>query len=88
MFVFEELPQLIVFYADDLDGVGHNEVPTYGYPLAVSEDLRIENIMKLLKEIDDGIGKLIEVAKEAKVYDQTFFLTTTWEVPFGRKKMI
>ncbi len=87
MFVFEELPQLIVFYADDLDGVGHNEVPTYGYPLAVSEDLRIENIMKLLKEIDDGIGKLIEVAKEAKVYDQmTFFLTTDHGmVPFGMK---
>lgn len=84
-FVFETLPQLIIFYADDLDGVGHNEVSKYGYPLALSEQQRLENIHHLLHEMDQRIGKLIEICKEEGIYDKlTFFITTDHGmVPFG-----
>lgn len=82
-----ELPQLIVFYADDLDGVGHNELSKYGYPLAQSEDERMNNIMTLLAEMDQKIGELISICKEVGVYeDMTFFITTDHGmVPFGNE---
>lgn len=84
-FIFNELPKLTIFYADDLDGVGHNEMSKYGYLLATSESMRLENIMILLKEMDDNIGKLIDVCKKNGVYDKlTFFITTDHGmVPFG-----
>ena len=87
-FVFDQLPALIIFYADDLDGVGHNEISKYGYPLANTEKERMENIMQLLEEIDERIGNLIDICKAEGVFnDMTFFITTDHGmVPFGQEK--
>lgn len=75
--IISDLPDLIVFYADDLDGVGHNMVSCYGYPIATNESQRMENVLSLLKEMDDKFGEFIVACKQMDVYkDITFYITT------------
>lgn len=83
---YDKLPTFTAFYADDLDAIGHNESSHYGYKLADSETERMNNVLTLLKDMDDKLGKLISDAKEAGTYDKlTFFLTTDHGMnPFGR----
>lgn len=83
--VVQELPQLIVFYADDLDALGHNEKGYYEYKRALTEEGRMSNVLGKLKEMDQKLGEFIQACKDANVYDQiTFFLTTDHGMtPFG-----
>lgn len=91
-FTFNKMPEFTLIYADDLDAVGHNHVidtgvTGYGYPLAISEDQRRENIQTLLLEMDQKLGEMIEAAKARGIYDDlTFFLTTDHGMsPFGSR---
>lgn len=80
-----ELPRFIVFYADDLDALGHNESEKYGIPRAETEEGRMKNVLTRLKLMDDKLGEFIEACKERGIYDKmTFFLTTDHGMsPFG-----
>ncbi len=82
-----ELPRLTLFYADDLDALGHNFQSYYGYPHAQSEEGRMNNIIALLKDMDQKLGDFLQKAKDAGVYDKlTFFLTTDHGMaPYGLK---
>jgi len=79
------LPQFTALYIDDIDAVGHNEASHYGYQKAVTEEQRIDNVIALLKDLDQKLGAFIEACKAKGVYDQlTFFLTTDHGMtPFG-----
>lgn len=80
-----EVPRFIVFYADDLDALGHNESDKYGVARAETEEGRMQNVLARLKLMDDKLGEFIEACKEAGIYDKmTFFLTTDHGMtPFG-----
>ena len=80
-----ELPRFIVFYADDLDALGHNESSHYGVERATTEAGRMKNVLKRLKEMDDKLGEFVQACKEKGIYDKmTFFLTTDHGMmPFG-----
>lgn len=80
-----ELPRFIMFYADDLDALGHNESPHYGVERATTEAQRMENVLTRLKLMDDKLGEFVEACKEKGIYDKmTFFLTTDHGMtPFG-----
>ena len=80
-----ELPRFIVFYADDLDAIGHNESDHYGVTRAETEEERMQNVLARLKLMDDKLGEFIEACKEKGIYDKmTFFLTTDHGMaPFG-----
>ncbi|MGI6769987.1 MAG: alkaline phosphatase family protein [Bacilli bacterium] len=79
------LPRFTVLYIDDIDAVGHNENSHYGYQKAVTEEQRIDNVIALLKDLDQKLNALIEACKAQGVYDKlTFFLTTDHGMtPFG-----
>ncbi len=83
--VVSELPNLIVFYADDLDAIGHNFEDHYGYHKTDNEEDRMKNVLSLLKQMDQKLGEFIQAAKDAGVYDKiTFFLTTDHGMnPYG-----
>lgn len=80
-----EVPRFIVFYADDLDALGHNESDKYGVARAETEEGRMQNVLARLKLMDDKLGEFIEACKERGIYDKmTFFLTTDHGMsPFG-----
>lgn len=82
--VVSELPRLIVFYADDLDALGHNE-DAYGSRKATTEEGRLENVFNRLKEMDQRLGDFLQACKDEGIYDRmTFFLTTDHGMtPFG-----
>jgi len=84
-----ELPRLTLFYADDLDALGHNFNSYYGYPHAASEAERLNNVITLLKDMDAKLGDFLQKAKDAGVYDKiTFFLTTDHGMqPYGLTDM-
>ena len=74
---YEELPQFIALYCDDLDAIGHNEVSHYGVPLATTETQRRQNIVDRLALLDAKVGELIQACKDAGIYDTTTFILTT-----------
>ncbi|MDD3999812.1 MAG: alkaline phosphatase family protein [Bacilli bacterium] len=82
--IVEELPNLIVYYADDLDTVGHN-LDGYYYERKMTEAERMENVISKLKAMDEKLAEFIQACKDANVYDDiTFFLTTDHGMtPFG-----
>ncbi|WP_265976184.1 alkaline phosphatase family protein, partial [Brucella intermedia] len=61
---------------DDLDGIGHNEVETYGSKLAKTEDERIKNVVDRLELMDKKLGEFIEACKEAGIYEKMSFVLT------------
>jgi predicted AlkP superfamily pyrophosphatase or phosphodiesterase len=80
-----ELPKLTLYYADDLDALGHNFQSYFGYPHAKTEAERMNNIITMLKDMDQKLGDFLQKAKDAGVYDKlTFFLTTDHGMtPYG-----
>lgn len=81
----KDFPHFTMFYIDDLDALGHNEVNNYGMTRASTEVGRMKNILQRLREIDDKMGELVAACKERGIYDKlTFFLTTDHGMtPFG-----
>lgn len=80
-----EIPDLTIFYADDIDAVGHNEADKYTYTRALTEEGRMQNVLHCIKAMDAKLGEFIELAKKQGVYDKlTFFLVTDHGMaPFG-----
>lgn len=72
----DKLPRFISLYMDDLDGVGHNEVETYGLPIAKTEEGRKENILDRLEIMDTKLGEFIQACKDAGIYDKMSFVLT------------
>ncbi len=79
-YVFENIPEFIFFYADDLDALGHNPFYTDYDPMrvkALSEEDRIKSVIERLKEIDKEIGRLIKTLKAKGIYEKTTILITS-----------
>lgn len=70
------IPRLFTIYADDLDAVGHNS-SSYGNSPALSLEGRIDNVINALAKLDAKIGEVVEVYKQAGIYDKTVFAITT-----------
>lgn len=89
-FVFDEMPRFTLIYADDIDGVGHNEKSTYGYPFSNSEQGRIDNVVNSLAGLDEKIGELVQLYKDKGLYEKTVFVITTDHgmSPFGSPSSI
>lgn len=83
----DEFPDLLICYVDDLDGLGHNFVSTYGSKVAETEEERINNVLTTLKEIDQKISEVVEALKRNNLYDKTtIFITTDHGMtPYGLK---
>ena len=75
---FEELPQFIMLYADDLDGLGHNHnAHTYGTPRVYTEEERMDLVLRRLQKLDEKIGEMIEAFENAGLMETTTFILTT-----------
>jgi len=75
--VFDGIPDIMFIYADDLDTVGHNEKPSYGYyegTTASTEEERIERCIEVLIQMDSELARLIETLKDMGIYNQTSFV--------------
>uniref|UniRef100_UPI002629754C alkaline phosphatase family protein n=1 Tax=Clostridium sp. TaxID=1506 RepID=UPI002629754C len=72
----DAVPRFISLYMDDLDGIGHNEVETYGSKLANTENERINNVVDRLELMDKKLGEFIEACKEARIYEKMSFVLT------------
>lgn len=70
-------PKFLSIYCDDLDSIGHNEVPYDTFCVARNEEERIQNAITRLSQIDKKLDEFIQICKKQEVYDEmTFFLTT------------
>lgn len=75
--VFDGIPDIMFIYADDLDTVGHNEKPSYGYydgRIASTEEERIERCIETVIQMDNELARLIETLREIGIYDKTSFV--------------
>lgn len=75
--VFEGIPDIMFIYSDDLDTVGHNEKPSYGYYDSIpadSEEERIERCVEVLIQMDSELARLIDTLKEIGIYEKTSFV--------------
>ncbi len=84
-----KIPKLFTIYVDDLDGIGHNGT-SYGNTPATSLDGRINNVINALAKLDAKIGELVQVYKDAGIYDKTVFAITTDHgmTPYGSYSII
>ena len=69
---FSSLHDMVLFYADDLDGEGHN----YRNHKETEED-RIEGVRKRLDVIDREIGKTLEILEEKGILSRMTILITS-----------
>lgn len=85
----EKIPRLFTVYVDDLDAIGHNG-NSYGNTPALSLEGRKNNVINALAKLDAKIGELVEVYKEAGIYDKTVFAITTDHgmSPYGSYSLI
>ena len=83
--IIDEFPNLLILYIDDLDGLGHNFVSTYGSKVATSEEERLNNVLNTLKLIDKKIEEMTNALKKKGLYDKTrIFITTDHGMtPYG-----
>ncbi len=84
-----KIPKLFTIYVDDLDGIGHNGT-AYGNTPATSLGGRVNNVVNALAKLDAKIGELVEVYKDAGIYDKTVFAITTDHgmTPYGSYSII
>lgn len=92
-YIFKDIPEYIFFYADDLDALGHNPPYTSYAPLrvkAITEGARVNSVIGRLKEIDEEIGKVINLLKEKNIYEDTTILITSDHgmIPYKGKSSI
>lgn len=73
---YEEIPQFMALYCDDLDAIGHNEVAYQDIPLATTEEQRRQNIVDHMALLDAKVGELIQACKDAGIYETTTFILT------------
>lgn len=72
-YCYNELPDAIFMYIDDLDRIGHNP-PSLG---AITESQRINNVCEAIKGIDAQIGEMLEGLKKRNLINSTYILITT-----------
>lgn len=84
-FIIDEFPNLVILYADDLDGLGHNFDSTYGSTVALNEEDRLVNVLTVLKQIDQKIEEVVNALKANNLYEKTrIFITTDHGMtPYG-----
>lgn len=70
---FEQLPQALFLYCDDLDTVGHNNHA----PIMQTEENRVIEVQKCLKGIDEKLGELISALSERGLWKDTTLLLAT-----------
>ncbi len=70
---FQQLPQAIFAYMDDLDTVGHNP-PWVG---ALTEEQRVAAVHRRLCAMDQALARTIAILKQIGIYSRTYFLLTT-----------
>lgn len=70
---FEQLPEAIFLYCDDLDTIGHNNRE----PIMHSEEQRVAHVQHCLKGIDAKLGALISALEEKGLWQETTLLLAT-----------
>ena len=70
---FQQLPQAIFAYMDDLDTVGHNP-PWVG---ALTEEQRVAAVHRRLCAMGQALARTIAILKQIGIYSRTYFLLTT-----------
>lgn len=88
-FVYDEFPDLVALYIDDLDSLGHNN-DYDGYPKRHSQEERFKDIEKRLKGIETELVSLVDLCKAEGIYDEVIILVTTDHgmTPFFGKSML
>lgn len=87
--VYEELPDFIALYVDDIDSLGHNN-DYQQYPKRKQVEERQEDILERLQGIFTEIGKVIDNLIAKRLYEDTVVLLTTdhgMTPYFGKSKL-
>ena len=75
-FIYNEFPDFVALYIDDLDALGHNG--NYdGYPRRHTPAEKYFDIEKRLKGIENEIVSFVNLCKVEGIYDQLLVLITT-----------
>ncbi|NSW91153.1 MAG: alkaline phosphatase family protein [Firmicutes bacterium] len=75
-FVYNEFPDFVALYVDDLDALGHN-CDYDGYPRRHTPEERYFDIEKRLKGIETEIVSFVSLCKAEGIYGQLLILITT-----------
>ncbi len=75
-FTYDEFPDFVALYIDDLDSLGHNN-DYDGYPKRRTPEERYADIEKRLKGIQSEIVSFVDLCKTEGIYKQLLILITT-----------
>lgn len=76
-FIYDELPDFIAVYIDDLDSLGHNNNPYDSIPIRNKHEERLEDILMRIEQIQAKLFEVVNATKEKGIYDDIIFLVTT-----------
>lgn len=76
-FVYDELPEFISLYIDDLDSLGHNNNSYDSIPVREKIEDRLDDIIKRLVDIQEKLLEVVNACKTKGLYDDLVFLITT-----------
>ncbi|MGI6539388.1 MAG: alkaline phosphatase family protein [Bacillota bacterium] len=71
-----ERPTFMAIYADDLDAAGHNASPGYGFSVARDYDSWKAKMTKVMIDMDEGLGNLIDALKKLGIFEETAIILT------------
>ena len=75
-FVYDEFPDFVALYIDDLDSLGHNNEYD-GYPKRHTPEERFADIAKRIKGIEAELLSFIRLCKSEGIYNDLVILITT-----------
>lgn len=76
-FIYEELPEFIAVYIDDLDALGHNNNVYDSLPIRNTHEERLEDIFVRIEQIQNKLLEVVNTTKRLGIYDDIIFLITT-----------
>lgn len=87
--VYDELPDFLAMYIDDIDSLGHNNAYGKIPPRCIFEE-RQNDIINCLVEIQNELSSFIDVCKDKGIYEDLTILITTDHgmTPFFGKSML
>lgn len=76
-FVYDELPEFISVYVDDLDSLGHNNSIYDSIPIRHKLEERLDDIIKRIEAIQEKLLEIVNACKARGIYEEIVFLITT-----------
>lgn len=76
-FIYDDLPEFIAVYIDDLDSLGHNNSNYDGFPIRSNLSERHEDIINRMVQIQEKLLDIVNACKDKGIYDDLVFLITT-----------